>query len=776
MSPFVRNVTRCMWIGGLVVALAGGLSIPPRRLSAQSTSPASAASADAGSLARFVPPDTLLFAEIRDWRGLEGELAQSDWGTAISSLLMGRADEPGSGNEAMMPLARALGINDPVVARRELFGRQAAIGLPGLSQLAQAVLLFVPAHVEPIRTALAARGIQPEVLGRVQQYRLDATHWLATDGQVVALGERGSGQTLYDRTVRLLAGSDGASLTADEYFREELAALGPGPHRATIYFYDPGQPATTRPGATTRPVSGPASRPASRPAEHTGISPQAASAPASLAATQATTQAARRVPQRWLPSSWPRLVRGVAVVRMDGPTILLSVRGQLDQPAPRLPDANASLLEELPATTLAAWCQPMHLVGQYRAVLSEGPSYLSLYLTFVDARMRASGSSIEDGFLSKLGRDTTIILGVVPVSEQSEKLGYALPVLGVAIAVQDAAGAAAAADLVGAAILDMLRFPAIVAKMKNPLRVETLAVDGATVRRIHLGEFFRVQTACPYTHTLQLAWTVTDRDLIVSTHVDHIRQILLARAGLAPRLGPKIAAAGKLDGATDADGLLLAQPREIAAMFADWLDYLARTRPEVLEADWWRSRQLDQAGRASLGFRMGGIAPGQIVVHSTLPGWPAHGRLQANDRIVGAGGVPLSAENPKASLRQLIASRQNSREVTLTVEREGKRLDVTIPLPEEPAAFDPIGAIRQIGALLEPFAAASYAVWSAPPDRFNARVMLRAARATSRPSLGTRPATRPSATSPASAPARATGPATGPAASARPALGPWSFG
>ncbi|MGB9625904.1 MAG: hypothetical protein ACPMAQ_13700, partial [Phycisphaerae bacterium] len=204
------------------------------------------------SLAHYAPSDTAIFAEVRGMRELEQEWSQSDWGTALSSIIVGRADEPGSGNEALRPLAELLGIRDPVVVRRELLGRQLAVVLSNWADLAHGVLLAVPEQIAPVEAALARRNVKPEAFGPVRQYRLDNhNHWLATDGRHLLLGQRHGEQSIYERSLRLLAGRDGASLANEASFRENLAAFGPGLPRGLLYFSG-AAPAGAADGQTSR--------------------------------------------------------------------------------------------------------------------------------------------------------------------------------------------------------------------------------------------------------------------------------------------------------------------------------------------------------------------------------------------------------------------------------------------------------------------------------------------------------------------------------------------
>jgi hypothetical protein len=739
-----------------VLLCAAALLLP---CSARAAAPTSAPVA-ADSLAHFAPAGTAIFAEIRGLRQLEQEWSQSDWSTALSSIVMGRSDEPGSGTEALRPLARILGTNDPVAVRRELLGRHAAVVLPNWADLTHGVLLATPEQMAPIEAAMKDLNLKPEAFGQARQYQLDThNHWLATDGHTLLLGRRLGGDSLYEQALNLLAGREKLSLADDVHFRENVAALQPGSPRGLIYFAATAPDPAAASSATKPTATAPATRPATtRPAS---------TVPSSRIAA-ATSQPFKRVPERWWPASWPTLVRGAVGVTVDGGMISLGVRGQLDRGAPRhLRDANVAALNALPATTLAAWAQSINYPSYYRTLSEGSPTFLTLYLTWVDARMKVAGTSLEGGLLARLGQDTIVVLGVIPPAEQTIKTGFDIAALGLIVPVEQPAEVAKAMDVLGGAVVDIFNFPGIRAKIKEPLHVEKTSFAGTTISEARLGDFFQTQTACPYTHTLALSWAVTNHDLIVSTHSDHIRQILRARAGQAPRLGDRLATAGPLGGVPPGtDAVLLAQPAEITAMLDHWIAYLQQRNPEVLTAKWWEDRQRRQAARVSLGFGMAATRPTDVIVHSTVVGWPAHGRLLPGDRIIAADGTMLGTDNPRVHLKQLIANRKKTAEITLTVERQGKRVDVLLPLPDEPISFDPIAAVRQISALLKPFAAASYMVWCSAPNRFNARVMLRAA-----PRPATHPATIP-ATIPATASATTSRAATTAPSTSRPAPPP----
>lgn len=739
-----------------MAALAGAAYAQP----ATSTAPSPASE----SLAAFVPRDTPVFAEIAELRQLEEQLSQSDWGSVLLSILVGRPDDPNSGTAALSPLASLLGINDPVAARRTLLGHRVAIAMPGWTDVAGGVLLAIPEQSAHIEGALQQGGRQPTAIGRARQYILDDQgHCISTDGKVVLFGQSTVPPSLYDRSLQILAGQDPDSLASDANYQRELATLGPQQQRAVLYFSFPppaSQPAVTQPATAPAPAT--SSAPTSRP------TPPVATAAAVVAipSTRPSTQPA--APEEiWLPPGWPRMAQGVIGLGVEGPIIRLGIRGQLDRPLPETPaEANVKTLNSLPATTLAAWAQAIDYEAEYRALSEGAPSLLRLYLIYLNTRLKAAGSSMMEGLLGRFGHDTVFLLGVVPAAEQPTSTGFDLPAAGAIIPVRQPPEVGAALDVIGTAIVGMLDAAPIREKMARPLELRKVAFAGTTIAEVNLGDFFQAQTKYPFAQAIGLSWAVTDRDLILSTSTEHVKQILRARRGQAPTLATKIAGMGDLNHfAAGTHAVLLAQPVAIAAMFDNWLSYLGQHNPELLSPDWWRAQQRERAARVNLGFRISGTRPGAVVVAEALEGWPAFGRLQTGDVIVAADGHALAQEDPKASLRAMIAERKQIDRLTLTVERNGQRTDVVIPLPDLPGGIDPVAAIRQFSRLLAPFAGASYNVWFSRPDRFNARVVLLCAPATaSRPATQPAPtSTAPATTAPAAVPTTAPIPAVAPA-------------
>ncbi len=345
----------------------------------------------------------------------------------------------------------------------------------------------------------------------------------------------------------------------------------------------------------------------------------------------------------------------------------------------------------------------------------------------------------------------------------TRELAFDLPLLSLMIETNDPQAVSAAVSRLVNALVQQMNFQLLRSGKGNLLRTETLKHGRTAIHGVALGDFARTQTKCEYFHTLHLAWATTDnagRDLmpiapadrpqgnpwlILSTHPDHIRQILDARAGRAQHLSSASVFAALGSRERTAASIVLAQPAEAARLVQSWIDYLRVRHPHMLQPDWWRhmQRRSDQA-RVTLGAGLQDDAahPGQVRVVRTLPGWPAHGKLQEGDRIVGLDGRGFSVVSATKDLKRAIAQRRDPEQVVLQVERNGEAMEVTIKLSgttSRPApTFDPVGALQQLAQLGGAFSGAGYMVSEDDPHRFHAELVLQFSRTTRPPISSTR--------------------------------------
>jgi hypothetical protein len=121
-----------------------------------------------------------------------------------------------------------------------------------------------------------------------------------------------------------------------------------------------------------------------------------------------------------------------------------------------------------------------------------------------------------------------------------------------------------------------------------------------------------------------------------------------------------------------------------------------------------------------------------VEVADTLLNWPAHGRLQKGDQITAVDGRKLDAERTLQSLRDALVMRPRDEKVQLTVIRQGRAIEVEVPMPVSSSPADhvqPLVLLKEISDLSRMFAFASYVTWQPSRELVQTRLELRLASA-----------------------------------------------
>jgi hypothetical protein len=210
-----------------------------------------------------------------------------------------------------------------------------------------------------------------------------------------------------------------------------------------------------------------------------------------------------------------------------------------------------------------------------------------------------------------------------------------------------------------------------------------------------------------------------------------VRQIVAVRRGTAAPAtvgGAQRALTLVKDRQGNAQMALIARPDAAAAMIDSWMAYVRNHHPEMLQPGYWeRLRRQRLASSVQLGIVPKATTQPGVEVDHTLPGWPAHGVLRANDRIVGVDGHRMDAANALNSLRELRAARDKPDRAMLQVVRGNQQMNLPIqklvtPLDVQP--IQPLTLLSNMADLLRVFSSASYVTWQPSGERVSARLEL----------------------------------------------------
>lgn len=602
----------------------------------------------------------------------------------------GAAGRPSNGLAWRKLFAGALGLEGEQTADLLLDGCL-AVAVDGWQELSNAVLIAHPTRPEALESYLAARRIPVGDGRRVRRYALARDHELACDGRVAVVGLRSRPGDLYTRTLALLEAERGVSLADLAEFRERMSEVPAGSH-IVLYL-----------GSNRR---------------------RARQAESALG---------------WLPimAALPRsAVVGVTLTQQGVEVEATSRLAEVGAP-PVSRDPPIENLLFLPASTLAAWTQPIDYVERYRQLRAANPQgVVRFFMDVLQWQMPTGG--LEQHLFGHLVGDTVVMVGAVSVCPPGRDATDGLlevPSLAVTVETDDPDSVEGILEQLGRNLLRLvnLQYPP---EEQIDLTHEVVGDGGASIRSVSLGSLLPPGAARELFGSVEFSWAVADRWVIVATHRETVRQIMLARRGevpLMPADAVQQAMARTQHPRRLPDMVLVAQPRIAATIIHSWLRYIDRHHPEMLDIGWWQQlRRRYWASQVQLGIMpVVGVVPGEVQVSQTLPNWPAHGRLEPGDRIVAVDGRPLAVDQAMQSLRERLARRRRDDRVTLTVVRGGDRQEIEIPMGAGggfPADYvQPLALLRQLAELSDSFAFASYVTWQPSRDLVKTRLELRLA-------------------------------------------------
>jgi hypothetical protein len=434
-------------------------------------------------------------------------------------------------------------------------------------------------------------------------------------------------------------------------------------------------------------------------------------------------------------SLWSSLRRLAIGLYERGAGFDLEVRGQLDQPVVRggLKDVSLAPIGRLPKSTLFVWAQTTDLGAAYRRTMaSRDPEQRGLRFNLEVVRALIQPVDLEQDVLEKLGPQVMVVCGWAQADEIGAAGSYAFPLVSLMIESRDVESSSAMLLQLVERFLGWMKVRFARAKRELDLDLVETTYRDTVIYRVALASLFGRNSQCPYLKELELCWAGVGDWLVVSSHPEHIRQIIDARRGLSVGRFAETIAYKTVAGRTDVSSLVLVRPDDAAKALQSWIDYCSKHAQHVFKPLWWKRMLIRRSGRrVALGIIIKeGAEPGRVVVDDpVLPEMPAEGRLQAGDKICAVDGRTLSEDQPEDDLRDFLAMRKGDG-VVLRVERSGKLLDVRIPLPPAPALpfaadIDPIRSIKYLISLGRGRSVGGYLRMNAKAHAFNASLLLR---------------------------------------------------
>lgn len=630
-NPCRRGVA--VWAALLATSVAAALPTP-----------------DELTLARCVPPETGLYVELRRSEDVLVALTDPQLWTALADF----AGQPAGPEETSLWRARIKAAIDmePAEAIHTLFDGGVAFVGEGPLRSQDAIVLCRPRPDLAPAELLERWQAEPRTdTSGVATYLLNSGVALATHDDILMFGNAGAPRGMFRRVTQFVANADRQTLADDPTYQQLLQRVPPDPDGVLFVRLQQGR----------APVIVP---------------------PLPLT-TQPTTQPGLMI-EPALPDL-PGPFRGASNVMLalhrEGRTLHLTAVGDARNGRRSSSRALLPLVKSLPAETLLAWGGHIDYTALVQTLDALPARNLARLM------LRPAGRLPET-----LDSPAVLAVGAVPPTNGPPQTP-ALPALAVLVTTRDPG---AVADIMDNLAITATSIYNLLAASQGGSRlpaIEELRVGDARVHRVDLTDVVQPFTdgIIPEAH---LCWTLDNDVLIVTTHLDWMRQILAARAGHGADLSGALAS-GKRPADPRTETVVIIRTGATAQLGARWLQHLQRVKPDVLQERWWRARQ-PGGGSVRLGVNVAATeTPRQLRVVSVTDGTPADGLLEAEDLILGYEGHAFTTDDTIAEIKRALVERPNARWVDLVIERAGQRQLVRVPLP----FVDPTRVLRRVTAL-----------------------------------------------------------------------------
>lgn len=605
------------------------------------------------SLAKSVPADVGLFAEARGAGDLLTRFTEPQVWTTLAEL----AGQPARPEEVAdwRRRVRQTVKMEPEEAIRVLFSRAVAFVGGGLGRSADAVVVCRPdqeaSTAELLKRWEATRLGEPR---RPATYRLYRNIGVSEHKGLLFFGDLTPKAGLFERVQRFTAEAPAKSLADDPVYKKLLARV---PEHPDGVLFARLRQAAALPMPLVTPSTQPSTRPTSRP-----VLPDL---PGPLRGAESVLLALHR----------------------QGALLHFSAVGHVGEKSVAPPAQPVHLVESLPERTLLAWQGRIDYQRSAAALLQ----MLKQDPIGGVFQLQEQVESLNR-FVGALNTDTCLAIGPV-FPDQRPPDTPPLPALALLVGARDPA--AALRELRGVVNVGIAGYSIFAFGRGLPLLepIEQVALGEAPAFVLDLSPLLK-PTARKAIGQVQLCWMIHDNVLIVSSHVDWLRQIVAAREGRGASLA-KVMELSRGKPAPPCVNAFVIQSGPISDIAGAWLEYLRGTKPEVLSESWWRGRQ-PGGGQVRLGINVtADSANRRLRVDEVLRNEPAAGRLRAGDFIVGYGNRRFTTDDLITEMRTAIQERPNARWLELLIERDGVIHPMRLPLP----FIDPTQLLQRVVAI-----------------------------------------------------------------------------
>jgi len=610
------------------------------------------------TLARSVPADVGLFAEIRGAGDVLTALTDPQIWTTLAELA-GQPAQPEDVAKWRRRIRQTVQMS-PEEAIRVLFARAVAFVGEGAGRSQDAVVLCQPAQNVSTHELLKkwkARRIRSPA--RPATYQLYSNIGVAEHDGLLFFGDLLPADGLFRRMQRFTADPQPKSLADDPVYKRLLGRVPPNP--TGVLFVRLAQAAPL-----LFPAVPPSSQPSSQPT------------------TQASTQPALRPTLSDLPGPFRNAENVLLALHREGP--LLHFTGVGDANGKHKPPSAGpmQLVGKLPERTLLAW--EGHIdYSELAAALMRSPEQNLVRRMF---QLQEQAEAL-DRFVKALGTDTCVAVGSVFPAQRSPGTPP-LPAAALLVATRDPAVVGREVRKVVNAGMAAYFLFAYSRGLPLLQPINDVALGDTPASVLDLSPLLK-PTAKAGIGEVHLCWAVHDNVLIIASHLDWLRQIIVAREGQAPNLSKAIQISPAKPTPRSAHAIVV-QSGPVSDIGKLWLDYLRRVKPEVFEESWWRDRQ-PGGGDVRVGINVTADPANQrLRVDEVFENQPADGWLEPGDYIVGYENRRFETDDVATEIRTAIQQRPNARWLDLLIERDGRTWQLRLPVP----FINPMEALQRV--------------------------------------------------------------------------------